>query len=155
MANLYEINKAMLECVDSETGELLDAEKLEQLSIEREEKITNLAEWVKNLESDAESFSQEKKVFEEREKAALRKAESIKKYLADFLNGQKFSSETVEITFRKSCRVSIAEGIELPPEYMKYKIEVNPDKSKIAAALKSGEEIAGCAVETVNNITIK
>lgn len=155
MANLYEINTAMLECVDSETGELLDPEKLEQLCMKRDEKIANLAEWVKNLESDAECFAKEKKVFEEREKASLRKAESIKAYLANFLDGQQFSSETVEISFRKSSRVIIAEGTALPPEYMKRKIEINPDKSKIAAALKSGEEIAGCAIEIVHNMTIK
>ena len=35
---LYEIDEAIMACVDAETGEIVDAEKLEALLIEKEEK---------------------------------------------------------------------------------------------------------------------
>lgn len=33
MANLYEINEEILNCVDMETGEIIDTERLEQLQL--------------------------------------------------------------------------------------------------------------------------
>ena len=36
---LYEINEEIMACVDAETGEVVDAEKLEELLIAKEEKI--------------------------------------------------------------------------------------------------------------------
>lgn len=43
MASLYEINQRILECVDPETGELIDPENLEALVMEKELKIENVA----------------------------------------------------------------------------------------------------------------
>ena len=39
--NLYEIDKAILACIDPETGELLDEAALEDLQMERTQKIKN------------------------------------------------------------------------------------------------------------------
>lgn len=33
MANLYEINEQILSCVDMETGEIIDADKLQDLQL--------------------------------------------------------------------------------------------------------------------------
>ena len=63
MANLYEINQAITECIDNETGEIIDVEKLEELQLEREAKIENVALWYKNLLSDAEAYKAEKNAF--------------------------------------------------------------------------------------------
>ena len=38
MANIYEINQAILDCIDPETGEVLDMEALEQLQMDRVQK---------------------------------------------------------------------------------------------------------------------
>ena len=46
---LYEINEAIENCVDTETGEILDEAALDALKIEREEKIRNIAAWIVNL----------------------------------------------------------------------------------------------------------
>lgn len=45
--NLYEIDSKILECIDMETGELIDAEMLDKLSMERTEKIENVCLWIK------------------------------------------------------------------------------------------------------------
>ena len=41
--NLYEIENEILNCVDMETGEIVDIKKLESLQMERDQKIENIA----------------------------------------------------------------------------------------------------------------
>ena len=67
MASLYEIDAQILSCIDLETGEVVDIEKLEALQIERAQKIENIALWYKNLLSDAEQYKIEKNNFAEKE----------------------------------------------------------------------------------------
>ena len=43
MASIYEIDQAIMACVDPETGEILDMEALEQLQIDRTQKAENVA----------------------------------------------------------------------------------------------------------------
>ena len=57
---LYEIDNAILECVDEETGEIIDFEKLDALCIERENKIKNVAQWYKDTIADVEKFKAER-----------------------------------------------------------------------------------------------
>ena len=47
--NIYDIDKAIEACVDTETGEIIDGEKLDALQMERAAKIEGVACWVKNL----------------------------------------------------------------------------------------------------------
>ena len=88
--NLYQINAEIENCIDTETGEILDVEALNNLALERDTKIENLACWYKNLMADAEALKAEKNAFAEREKAAKNKAESIKRYLSSVLQGETF-----------------------------------------------------------------
>lgn len=155
MANLYDIQRGITDCVDEETGEVIDFEKLSALTMELSEKIENIALWIKNLEADAEAFKREEEAFEERKKAAANKAESLRRYLDTALNGQKFTTERVSVSFRSSKAVHIAENTELPAEYIKTKVEKLPDKKKIGDALKNGIAVPGCALVTNRNMQIK
>lgn len=155
MANLYDIQRGIMDCVDEETGEVIDFEKLSALTMELSEKIENIALWIKNLEADAEAFKREEEAFEERKKAAVNKAESLRRYLDTALNGQKFATERVSVSFRSSKAVQIAENTELPAEYIKTKVEKMPDKKKIGDALKNGIAVPGCALVTNRNMQIK
>lgn len=47
--NLYEIEKCMMNCVDEETGEIIDIEMLEQLQVEREKKLKTLLVGLRTL----------------------------------------------------------------------------------------------------------
>ena len=55
MRALYEIDNDILACVDKETGEIVDTEKLESLEIEREKKIEGVILWRKDLMAEAEA----------------------------------------------------------------------------------------------------
>ena len=43
MRSLYEIDQEILDCVDAESGEILDVEKLDALQMERERKLEGVA----------------------------------------------------------------------------------------------------------------
>lgn len=48
---LYEINEAIMACVDVETGEIIDLDRLNALEMERDRKISNVACWIKDLKA--------------------------------------------------------------------------------------------------------
>lgn len=155
MASLYEINEAIMNTIDLETGEIVDFDKFEKLQMERTEKLENIALWYKNLQSEAEALKAEEKAFVDRRKSAENKAESLKRYLDSALNGQKFNTTKVAISYRKSTAVEIDES-KLPANWMR-EIPVSHviDRVEITKALKAGEKIAGAVLVERNNIQIK
>ena len=58
---LYEIDNAILGCVDDETGEVIDFDKLDKLTMQREQKLEGAALAVKNLTAEAEAIKAEEK----------------------------------------------------------------------------------------------
>lgn len=79
--NLYQIDSAIAECVDAESGEVLDFDKLAELSMERDRKIENIALWIKNDLSEAKAIREEEKTLAARRQSLERAAESKKRYL--------------------------------------------------------------------------
>ena len=153
---LYEIDEAILDCIDLENGDILDIEKLDALEMERHAKISNLACWVKELRSDAAAIKAEKDVLDARMKAKNNLADRISNYLQNYLNGAKFEDSRCAISYRKSESTEIAEDLDLNtlPDDCK-KITVTANKTAIKAALKSGVVIDGCTLVAKNNIQIR
>jgi hypothetical protein len=158
---LYEIDMEILSCVDPESGEIIDLEKLEELQMQREEKIEKVALWYKNLLSDADALKAEKTILAEREAAARQKAESLKKWLQEALNGSRLSTSKVAIAFRKSESVEIDEMVFTRwaqthdrDDLLTYK-DPAPNKTAIKAAIKAGQTINGASIVEKNNIQIK
>lgn len=154
MASLYEINAAILACVDLETGEIIDIERLHELQMEREQKIENVALWYKNLLSDAAQYAAEEIAFRTKKQRAQAQAERAKAYLLDALQGEKYKSTRVNITFRKSSSVVVDDVLNLPPRFVRF-AEPEPQKMKIMAAIKNGEEVNGAHIESNLSMIIK
>ena len=155
MSSLYEINEAIRNTIDLDTGEIVDFEAFEALQMERDEKIENIALWIKNLNADAAAYKAEKDSFAEKQRRAENKAESLKKYLDSVLAGSKFNTTRVSISYRKSTSVEVDESKlaakwmrEIPASYV-------VDKAEITKALKAGEAIEGAKLVENNNIQIK
>ena len=148
---LYEIDEEILSCIDADTGEILDADKLNALQIEREEKLENVALWIKNLKSDAEALKAEKQAFADRQKAAENKAESLKKWLTEALAGEKFKTTRVAVSFRKTKSVQVEDIWKLDDSFVKY-AEPTADKAAIKKAIEAGQEVAGATL--VENVSI-
>ena len=159
--NLFEINQAILGTIDTETGEVLDVERLDALQMERRNKLENVACWVKNLEADAEAYKAQKSAFAEREKKAKAKAESLRKWLSDALNGEKLTTTRADMSFRRSEVVEIENetvmrnwAITLHPELLTIKVpEIN--RTEVKKALKAGMEIPGAVLVERQNLQIK
>ena len=154
MATLYEINAAMLDCVDLETGEIIDIEQLQALQLEREQKIENVALWYKNLLSDAEQYAAEEAAFKEKKRRAQAQAERLKQYLLDALGGEKYKTTRVSISYRNTPRVVVDDVLNLPPRFVRF-ADPEPNKTEIAAAIKAGEDVYGARLETNQSIIIK
>ena len=93
--NLYQINAEIENCIDTETGEILDVEALNNLALERDTKIENLACWYKNLMADAEALKAEKNAFAEREKAAKNKLSRLKDIYRQYCRGKSLPQTSV------------------------------------------------------------
>ena len=150
---IYEINEEILNCIDLETGEIIDIDRLNDLQLERDAKIENVACWIKELKAEAEAIKTEKQTLAERQKVAENKAESLKKWLAFALDGQKFKTPKCSISYRKREVVEVTdEGLsnlmKEHDELLTYKAP-EPNKKAIKDAIKDGLSVEG--VQLVQN----
>lgn len=158
---LFEINEAIERCVidgenvvDTETGEVLDVEALNNLQMAFNEKAENIAMFIRNLDVEATALKEQKNIFAARQKAAENKRDSLKEYLAMCLQGKPFKTARIKVTFRKSETVKITAQEQIPETYLVYSAPT-VDKTSIKKALKSGETIPGAVLEEKNNIQVK
>lgn len=153
--NLFELNQAVRDFeleIDEETGEILNADALDSLELERDTKIENIALWIKNLKAEAEAVKKQKEAFYSREKALTNKAERLKEYLANNLMGEKFKTERVVLSWRKSQAVEVDDTFS-DERFIRYEPKIS--KSEIKDALKSGEVIEGARLIENNSLQIK
>lgn len=164
MASLYDIdsrieNIFVMEdgtAADKETGEILDAGTLENLQMERNQKIDNILCFIKNLEYDARGYREQQEYQRKRAERAEKKAAALKEYLTQHMEaGKKFESVHGEIGWRKSCAVEIPDVTALPEEFRSVKETWTADKNAIKKLLKSGMAVAGASLVERQNIQIK
>ena len=155
---LFEIDDAIMNFefeIDEETGEILNAADLDELEMAREQKIENVGLWIKNLEAEAAAVKAEKDNMAARQKRLEKKVESLKGYLTYALQGEKFSTPRVVMSFRKSESVSIPDDALIADKWCTITLIKKPDKTMIRKALKEGKEVAGAELVTKQNIQIK
>ena len=157
---LYEIDNEIMNCIDIETGEVIDTEKLNELQMERDAKIENVALWIKELKAEAEAIKNEKQALADRQRVAENKAESLKNWLAYALNGEKFKTAKCSISYRNSESVEVTEeGLEAlmreHEDLLTYKTP-EPNKKAIKDAIKNdGLTVAGVQLVQKTSTIIK
>ena len=161
MRPLYEIREdilALIDKVDPDTGEVLfDPEALDALMVERDEKIESVALAIKNIKAEGDAIAAEIKTLTDRKRVLDNKAESIKSYLKRQLDGEKFSSPRVAVSYRNASSVKIDElkfWDNHPADAFVRRTE-EPNKKAISDALKNGVNIPGASLETNTSIIIK
>lgn len=156
--NLYEIKqefeKAIEECVDMETGEIINPTRLDELNMVLTDKRENVALYIKNLSAEAKAIDEEAKNLTNRKRVLNNKVEGLKKYLADNLEGHKFETAKVVVSFRKSEQLEIKSTEHIPAEYL-ISQEPKIDKVALKKSIKQGAVINGVKVITKQNIQIK
>jgi hypothetical protein len=159
---LWEIDKALLECIDTDTGEILDFERLDELQLARETKLENIALYIKNLQADAEAIREEEKALAERRKAKENRAASLKEYLSKALDGNAFETARVGLSFRRSQNVNIEDEFSVVEYLEKNNVDdaltyslPKISKTIVGQLLKAGTEIPGAVLQENNNLQIK
>ena len=148
-----QIAKAIELGFDPETGEILDESALEQLQMDRDEKIENICLYIKDLVAESKALADEAKALTERKERSAKKAESLKNYLQAMLDGQKWKSSKAIVSYRKVQSVVVDDMDALKPEFLRIKKE--PDKTAIKEVLKAGAEVAGAHLEDRQSMSIK
>lgn len=157
---IYEIDNEIMSCIDMETGEVIDTDKLNELQMERDAKVENVALWIKELKAEAEAIKNEKQALAERQRVAENKAESLKNWLAYALNGEKFKTAKCSISYRNSESVEVTEeGLEAlmreHEDLLTYKAP-EPNKKAIKDAIKNdGLTVAGVQLVQKTSTIIK
>ena len=156
---LYEIPQAIEELIDPETGEITDEMALEKLTESYENGIEYLALEVKNLVAEANALKAEKESFAKRQKAAENAAARLKSYISFLLGGQKFKTDKVAISYRKSVKTEVDDefldwAMTNGEEYLKYS---NPEVNltAIKEAIQSGVYVPHALLVENNNIQIR
>lgn len=162
-ANIGAILSQIDEIFDAETGEVSDIDKFEELKKQldelaeaRDEKISNVAVWYKQLVAEAEAIKTEKMALAKRQQATENKAESLKKYLEYALQGEKFEDARCKISYRTSESITFADGFDyskLPTEFQKVTVE--PNKVELKKAIKDGQGFAGVFLQKKTSTIIK
>lgn len=146
---LYEIDKE-IQALITEDGEIEDIERFDALAMERDKKIENVGCWVKNLTAEVAAMKEEKKRLEDRIKSKDRMIDSLEWWLDKALDGQKFESPRVAISYRKSKAVEIQDEAVFKAWAKDYapsllKVTYTIDKTGVKNYIAGGAECP-CAV---------
>ena len=152
---LYEIDEALVQCFDPETGEIMDLDSYENLQGERDKKIEGIACIIKNRQALIDALKAEKKRIDDRIATLENQNDNTKAFLDSVLQGHRFETEKAVCSYRKSTRVDITDISKIPDEYLNVKTEIAPMKTAIKQALKEDKEVPGCALIETNNLSIK
>lgn len=159
---LYKIARSIQKCfkiptgeyIDTDTGEVLDEEYLDGLRIAKTRKIENIACWIKNLQAEVEAYKKEEEAFRIRRKQAENRIESLKRYLTNWVAGERIDTDRCRVTWRKSVSVEIQDESRVPEDYKKEKVIMNIDKVSIKKALTGGADVPGASLLEKQNIQI-
>lgn len=157
VAQYRELDRLDGEDVDAETL----AHTLEGLGGEITEKATNVAYYVKNLESFADQVEEASKKLKVRAERLRKRSQAIRDYLYNNMKGAGVTKiEAPEFTIsikRNPAAVMIAEDAIVPAEYLVTPPPPppRPDKMALKHALNSGLKIDGIWLENGERLEIK
>lgn len=140
--------------VDTETGEILTAEDIDQLQMDRAEKIEGCLVVYKNKSAEAAALDEEIKQLTARKKAVTSKMAWLKSYVQNSLAGETFSTTRAIVKYSKSKSVEVScPASELPSDWCRTVTTISPDKVALKKALEAGEKITG--VELIEHINMQ
>lgn len=163
MRALYDIDTAILDCVDQETGEILDQEKLDALQMEREQKLEGVALWIKDLKAEAEAVKAEADKLTARKKSLENKIDGLKQWLLYALNGEKLKTARCNVYQTHSQKVVIDDEKALVDmlmtspfgeKFLRVK-EPEIDKNALKDSMKQGYEYEFAHLEQTESVVIK
>ncbi|HNX15716.1 MAG TPA: siphovirus Gp157 family protein [Oscillospiraceae bacterium] len=159
---IYQINEAIFNLMDSETGEIKDAEALDELQMERDLKIENIALWIKELSATEDAIANEIHNLQARKATAANQKDKLKGLLMYALGGDKFKTPRVMIYYGNSQSTEIENPVLFREwaekngrdDLLTYK-EPAPALTAIAKAIADGQDIPYATIKGNTHIVIK
>ena len=159
--NIFQIGSEyqnIIALIEQNNGDL--NEDLHEAYINSREELNNKAKAyiyvIRNKENHIDNINAEIERLREMKWQTEREIDKIKNYLSlavdQFGN---FETGLHKISNRISKSVEVTDSNLLPKEYLKEKIEINPDKNAIKKAIESGSDIPGALLVTKSNLQIK
>ena len=150
---LYEIDSAIIGCMDEETGEIIEG-AMEELELDNIQKAENIALSIKNDTAMAKALKEEIDKLTQRLRTCNNGIDSKKKYLPYLLGDKKLKTARVSVSYRNSESVTIDDLGSLTEEYIRIP-EPQADKTAIKKAIKAGKEVAGVHIETSKSVIVR
>ncbi len=168
---LYEIDSGIMDILallepDPETGLMPDnweelTEKLDELGMQRQQKLENVARYVLNIRADISSLKAEEGRLEKRRKVLENKQDSLMRYLDVACAGKKTNLGIATLSYRKSEKVEVLNEREailfLEKEHHSCLKFAEPEisKSEVKTLIKSGVEVPGVAIVAGQSCSLK
>lgn len=156
---IYEIDAAITALAD-ENGEISDYDALDQLQMERDRKIENVACWVKDLKAEAKAIREEELALAARRQSAEKKAERLTGYLNHVLQGERFVSARCKVAYRTSM-ATVVDDEQSALEWLQdhscgecYTTKTSLIRSAVGDLLKQNIAVPGVRLERRQNINI-
>lgn len=142
---------------DSETER---EDTLEAVIGQFEVKAQSVIAYIKNQEITEKMLDEHIRQMTGKLKAAKARNQELKDYLARNMQSAgiteiKADDGTFKASFRKSKAVEILDEAQIPAEFMRETVKIEPDKTAIKKAIESGREVAGTKIEERQNLQIK
>ena len=150
---LYEIDSAIIGCMDEETGEIIEG-AMEELELDNIQKAENIALSIKNDTAMAKALKEEIDKLTQRLRTCNNGIDSKKKYLPYLLGDKKLKTARVSVSYRNSESVTIDDLGSLTEEYIRIP-EPQANKTAIKKAIKAGKEVAGAHIETSKSVIVR
>lgn len=150
---LYEIDSAIMGCMDEETGEIIEG-AMEELELDNIQKAENIALSIKNDTAMAKALKEEIDKLTQRLRTCNNSIDSKKKYLPYLLGDKKLKTARVSVSYRNSESVTIDDLGSLTEEYIRIP-EPQADKTAIKKAIKAGKEVTGVHLETTKSVIVR
>ena len=147
-AQLYELLSS------GEIDEQTFNDTLEAMGVD--DKIDGCVKVIKQLEADRVSLKEEAERLTKRAKAVENNAKRVRDSLVMYLQAteqKQVKTLLFTVSQKTTQSVQIAEGAELPTEYLK--VTTTADKTALKNALLKGEHIDGVTLETKQSIQIR
>lgn len=157
LANEYRQAAELLADLDMAPEVVRDT--LESISGELEAKACNIAMMARNLEATAVAIKEAEASLSKRRKAIEAKADWLRGYILaamDATGVQKISSPYFVISARDNpASVDVFDASMVPSQFMREPKPPEPDKTKIAEAIKQGQDVPGCKMARGRRLDIR
>jgi len=130
-------------------------ERMESATLAHSAKIEHTALYIKNQIALVDGIKAEEEDLYKRRKAAEKRVEWLKGYLANNLVTETVETARCKVSLRKSTAVEITDETRLMDSYCNIKTVKTPDKKYIKEVLEAGVVVDGAKMVERKNVVIK